>query len=322
MPLYPWIQALFYSPDLSDEAFFEQAKEVNIWLSLMVLAAMGIAFFAKFSRPFATWSVLSIAFLIFAIKSPYLLAENLYYGLFAFAFIVSLESLHRPKWYKSVACGALFALAHFTKASALPALVLFTSSYGVLFLTKLTRRQLDLRSIANMVFHAFLPVFVFLVLLSPYLLESKAKFGSYFYNVNTSIYMWYDTWADAKAATREARDPEGHLDLPADQIPSLQMYLPERGLGTMLWRFFNGAKRLMSLGCFDENSRHSYGYCSQVGISLLAVSLCLPFLLREKPWRKHMKHAHIAWFVLAVFHLSIPWVLLGTCLLLEILAPA
>ena len=26
MPLYPWIQALFYSPPMDDEAFFQQGK--------------------------------------------------------------------------------------------------------------------------------------------------------------------------------------------------------------------------------------------------------------------------------------------------------
>ena len=125
MPLYPWIQALFYSPELTDEAFFEQAKWVNVALSIVMLAALGVAFYAKFSRKYAVWSILCIAFLVYAIKSPIHARREFYYGLFAFAYFLSLEALFAPKWYKTIGCGVLFALAHFAKASALPALLLF-----------------------------------------------------------------------------------------------------------------------------------------------------------------------------------------------------
>lgn len=310
MPLYPWKQALFYSPELSDEESFERAKRINISFSILVLAGIGLAFFAKFSRPFALWSILAIAFTVYAIKSPYVLAENLYYGLFTIAFILSLETFSRPDWRKSILCGALFALAHFTKASALPALLLFASSYGVLFLCHAIRRELTPALTRDLILRALLPVAVFLVLLSPYLLESKAKYGSYFYNVNTTFYMWYDSWAEAKAGTMAAGDGEGYPDLPPEEIPSFQKYLRERGVGSMMWRFFNGSKRLLNLGCFDSNGLWHYGYCSQAGLGLLAIAACVIILLRRMPLRELLKFAHIAWFataILVIYALGAAW---------------
>ena len=51
MPLFPWIQALFYSPEMSDEAFFEQGKQINVLLiSIAGIAAIGAAFFLNFSQ--------------------------------------------------------------------------------------------------------------------------------------------------------------------------------------------------------------------------------------------------------------------------------
>ena len=310
MPLYPWIQALFYSPELTNEESFERAKQVNIAISILVLAGLGLAFFAKFSRSYAVWSILCIAFLVYAIKSPFLLAENLYYGLFAFAFVLSIETLLEPKWYKTITCGALLAIAHFTKASALPALLIFASSYAILFVSSTVRRELTQNCARVLTRRALLPIVVFLVLLSPYLLESKAKYGSYFYNVNTTFYMWYDSWAQAKAGTMVAGDRVGYPDLPPEEIPSPQKYLKERGIGSIFWRLFNGTKRLLQLGCFGEDSRWHYGYCSQAGLGLIAIVFFLPVLLRSTPRRELLKNTHVAWYVavlLAVYALGAAW---------------
>ena len=189
MPLYPFIQALFYSPEMDDEAFFEQGKQLNIALSLVCLLALGITFFAKFSKIYAFYAMLVIAFLVFAIKSPYFQTEILFYTLFGFAFILSLDTLISPKWYKSIGVGLLFALAHFSKASALPGLFIFISSYGILFLFKLFSGSLSREQVRQILYYALAPLAVFMILLFPYFQESKEKYGSYFYNVNTTFYM-------------------------------------------------------------------------------------------------------------------------------------
>ena len=312
MPLYPWILSLFYSPELSDLDYFERSKRVNLALSLAVLAALGIAFFARFSRLYATWSILCLAMLVYAIKSPYVLVENLYYGLFAFTFILSLDTLSAPDWRKSIACGALFALAHFTKASALPALLLFSSSYGVGLLVAGVRRELTLRQARESMLRALLPIVVFLALLSPYLLESQAKYGSLFYNVNTTFYMWYRNWGDAEAGTIAHGDKDGWPDLPPEEIPSLQKYLDDHGVGSMFWRLFNGSKRILSQACFDSGQirTFNYGHCSQTMLGLVAIVGSLALLCRSTPGRLQSKDIAKIWFVatiLLVYALAAAW---------------
>ena len=216
MPLFPFFQALFYSPELTNEAFFLRGKQINIWLSVAAIASFAIAFSARFSRMYAIYAVLVIAFLAFAFKAPFFQAEILYYTLFGFAFILSIDALFAPKWHKSIGVGALLALAHLCKASATPALILFASCYGVLLIANFIRRDLEWHLARDIVLRALTPALVFILLLFPYLQESKEIYGRYFYNVNTMFYVWYDTWEEAKAGTRAAGDRAGYPDLPEE----------------------------------------------------------------------------------------------------------
>ena len=299
MPLYPWIQALFYSPPMDDEAFFQQGKRLNVALSLVGLLALGIVFFHKFSRLYAFYAILAIAFLVFAIKSPYFQVEILFYTLFGLAFILSLETLLSPKWHKSIGVGVLFALAHFSKASALPGLFIFISSYGVLFLSRLFSRSLNREQARQILYHALAPLVVFMALLFPYFQESKDKYGAYFYNVNTTFYIWYDSWDEVKEGTRAAGDRHGWPDMPDEEIPSLSKYLREHTADEIIERFRNGAAALLRSGCHSGN--YSFGYCSQVGLSLLILALGLPLLFKGLRRRKGVKNMHIIWYVLLFF---------------------
>ena len=80
---------------------------------------------------YASYAIAVIAFLCFAIKAPWFQAEILFYVLFAFAFMLAVESIRRPKWYKSIGVGLLFALAHFTKASGLLGIAMYAGSFSV-----------------------------------------------------------------------------------------------------------------------------------------------------------------------------------------------
>ncbi len=302
MPLYPWIQALFYSPQMDDEAFFQQGKRLNVALSLVCLLALGVAFFAKFSKLYAFYSLLVIAFLVFAIKSPFFQVEILFYTLFAFAFMLSLDTLISPKWYKSVGVGALFALAHFSKASGMPGLFIFISSYGILFLLKLFNRNLDREQVRQILVHALTPLVVFMGLLFPYFQESKEKYGTYFYNINSSRLMWYDSWDEALNAARLAREQGGWTNLPAEEIPSLSNYLKEHSPGDMIARFRLGAKHLIWSGCNYQFSLYTFGHCSQVVLSLVIFALCLPILLfKGSQSKNNHKHVHIGLYILLFF---------------------
>ena len=308
MPLYPWIQALFYSPQMDDEAFFQQGKRLNVALSLIGLLALGIAFFHKFSKLYAFYAILAIAFLVFAIKSPWFQTEILFYTLFGLAFMLSLDTLISPKWRKSLGVGVLFALAHFSKASALPGLFIFISSYGVLFLSRLFSRSLNRGQVKHILYHALTPLVVFMMLLFPYFQENKDTYGTYFYNVNTTFYMWYDSWDDAKEWSSIALRRRGWPDMPDEEIPSLSKYLREHTADEIIERFRNGAATLFRAGCHSKH--HSFGYCSQVGLSLLILALGLPLLFKGTRQQKSEHNLHIVWYVLLFFllyALSFAW---------------
>jgi hypothetical protein len=95
---------------------------------------------------------------------------------------------------------------------------------------------------------------VFLLALFPYLNESKRVFGQYSYTVNSTFYVWYDTWEQTKLGTRAHGDREGWPDMPADQIPSLAKYLREHSPRQIGERFLHGAQEV------TRNVARSYGY--------------------------------------------------------------
>lgn len=282
MPLYPFLQALFYSPDMSSEEFFQHGKRLNIILSLVCIAVLGYVFFSRFSRLYAAYAMLLIALVVFAIKSPFFQTELLFYTLFGLTFILSIDTIKTPNKYKTVALGAMFALCQYTKASAMPGLCIFAASYGVLVLTKLGQRELDAKRARDILFSAAIPILVFLALLSPYLLESKEKYGTYFYNVNTTFYIWYDSWDEAKAGTLRAGDHVGWPALLDDQLPSLSKYLEEHTAQDIVDRFANGVTLMVKSACvIDDLFKYAYGYCSQVALGLVVLAGSLIAIIRS-----------------------------------------
>ena len=310
MPLFPWLMALFYAPDMSEEAFFAVGKQVNVWLSVLILALLGAAFLRRFSRLYAVYAILCIAFLAYVLKSPFFQAEILFYGLFAAFYIRALDSLRQPSWRASLEVGLWLGLAHFTKASALPALLIYLGCLALRFCIQLLRGNIRREAALRPPAHALLTALAFVILLSPYLHESYQRYGSHFYNVNTTFYVWYDSWGQAKAGTKAAGDRVGYPDMPPDDIPSLQKYLREHSAQQIIDRFRIGAQRLFAFGCARENSVHRYGYCSQVALGMALLAVCAAALLARTPARELLDKAHIVVFQLAillVFALGAAW---------------
>ncbi len=329
MPLYPFLQALFYSPDMSSEAFFQHGKRLNVILSLVCVAALGALFFARFSRLYATWSMLLIALIVYAIKSPFFQTELLFYTLFAFAFGLSISAIRAPSLKKSLALGVLFALCQYTKASAMPGLIIFALSHCLLVFAALRDRARSAASPRDIAAAAILPVLVFLILLSPYLIESKQKYGTFFYNVNTTFYIWYDSWDEAKAGTLQAGDHRGWPDLPAEDIPSLTKYLEEHSARDILNRVGDGLAVMLKSACQIEGRfNYAYGYCSQVALSMLALAGCLLCLARTPGLCIGARDWQAVAFVLAFFLMYVcayawymPIIIRGARTLLSLLIP-
>ena len=271
MPLYPWIQALFYAPELTEEQFFEQGKKLNIIISVVCLAVLGIAFFVRFPRLYASYAMLVIAYLLFALKAPWLQAELLSYTLIALAFILSIESMRRPKWFMSVAVGALFATAHFAKSTALLGLAVYAGSFIIVLVGRLFDRNRSLRELFRVLAYALTPIAVFFVLLYPYFRESKEHYGQYLYNVNTTFYMWYDSWDEARKGVRGAGARDHWPDVPDAEIPSIEKYVAEHSLDEMKHRLWRGFRRYVDNTCTRLSSPYLLGNCTHIGVGLLVL---------------------------------------------------
>ncbi len=305
MPLFPWVIALFYSPGLTEEAYFAVGKVLNTIMSGWILCLLAAVFVRRFSLIYAIYASFCIAFLVFVLKSPFFQAEILLYGLFAAAFICAIDTLLKPSgWKGGLVVGILLALAHFAKAVGLLFLLLYIAVQCLQFAINSATRKLPSPPLSQVLRSTLVPAAVcaiaFLALLSPYLNESHQRYGLHFYNVNTTFYMWYESWGEAKIGTKAAGDREGWPDLPPEEIPSLRKYLQEHTLSQIADRFFRGANKLIDHSCTETRYRYEYGFCSQFALGLLCLAVALPFLLWRMSRRELQQHAGLITFVVGL----------------------
>ncbi|MBM3780942.1 MAG: OFA family MFS transporter [Acidobacteria bacterium] len=138
MPLYPGFLALSYDPALSPDEFFERAKQLNIRLSLVLLLVIALVAHWRLPTAWASAFTLVVAFGYFIFKAGYAQSELLFYTLLFLAFLAQAHLLRggmqRRDAVVALLGGVLAALAHLTKAAALPLVGLFA---GVFFVTEI-----------------------------------------------------------------------------------------------------------------------------------------------------------------------------------------
>ena len=267
MPLYPFLLSLNHTQDLSPETMFEQGKQFNIVLSLILLSLFYLITWIYYqSQIYALLLTASIAFSLFIYKAGFVQAELLFYLLNFCILLLMYHALAQPDWRRSFVLGILVGLAHLTKASVLPMLILFlltSLSKEIYFF--FSQKQLKDRKINDSnkiflqrIFTILLVGITFLLVIYPYIQTSKEIFGHYFYNVNATFYIWYDSWQEAKAGTRTHGDRVGWPDMPPEDIPSMQKYLREHTLEQIISRFGNGFYELF------WRSSISFGYLKYV----------------------------------------------------------
>lgn len=248
MPGYPFLQALFYHSGMSDSEFFEQGKQINILLSLILLLFMFLIFLRYISK-FDSWLlILIIAFSLFIFKAPYFQAEILYYFLAFLAFLLMLKMLIRPDLWLAITTGIIIGLAHLTKASILPGLIIFAFVFAtketVSVIQEKRHNKLDTQRFRKTLisFSYLLVVLIFFITtIFPYIQTMKIRFGHYFYNVNLTFYIWYDDLFQAYEAEAEHHFAEkwpSHL--PEDEIPGPRKYFREHSLAQIADRFWLG----------------------------------------------------------------------------------
>ncbi len=251
MPVYPYLLSKIHEDGMSREAFFERGKRFNILLSMAVLVIVFYLCRWWFPAAHCFTLYLTAAFGMFLFKAGYVQVELLYY-LFAFvSFILFLRMLARPTWLIAAMAGVMTGLTHLTKASILPALAIFLTFAAAKLLFEFWRRRRDnrsgsLRDLAIGLGRLLLVPALFLAITWPYLANSKRAFGHYLYNVNSSIYIWADSFAEAKAGPGRHHDRYRWPDMPADQVPSAAKYWREHTPAQVAQRIGSGMRSTLS----------------------------------------------------------------------------
>jgi hypothetical protein len=269
MPLYPALMALFYEPGMSDTAFFERGKQVGIILGLTTCLTTFLILRSIASTLDAWTGTLVATFTVLVYKAPFFQAEVLFYGIGLVLFYLLVSLFVQPKVTTAIIAGIVAGIGHLTKASVIPAVLLEVTL--LVFRTihniwkgrnspKVEQKNHDL------ILKKWLPLtcalillFCYLLVIFPYIRTSKERFSRYFYNVNSTFYMWYDSWEEAELGTKAHGDRQGWPDMPADEIPSPAKYIRKHSLGDMINRVTSGFQEMYS------RMMQSYGYVFFIG---------------------------------------------------------
>jgi hypothetical protein len=309
MPLFPILSTVVYEEGMPEETFFVRGKWLNVGLSFLLLGVLLAIFRQQLSGHGAANLLAITAFTLFVFKAPCFQGELLYYTLSFAGFWLISRLLARPRPWLGAMAGIVMALAQYTKASALPGLALFLGIALLSAVCELRGQSSSpaawLRVILRQpaIAAAGLSLCTFLLLMSPYLIHSKQQYGRFFYNVNTTFYMWYDSWEEVKQGTRAHGDRQGWPTLPEEDIPSPIRYLQEHSLGDIARR------ELYGIGVVLRDRINSYGYLKYaVGAGVLGLGLAVR---RRNALRRHLAHYRwvpIYWVVVLVgYFLSYAW---------------
>lgn len=245
MPVYPFVQALFYENDLNNAELFQRGKLVNILLSMSLLLIMFYIFHKLFPLPSAMSLGLVSAFSLYVYKAGYYQPELLFYFLAFISFLLMCRLLVIPNKILAIIAGVFLGIAHLTKASILPGLAIFSLVYLLMIIRFAFLRNSEsadnLSATGKPSLIVLLLVLIsFLSTVFPYVNESKQIYGKYLYNVNTTFYIWYDSWAEAKLGTRAYGDSEGWPNMPPEEIPSLRKYISSHSFSDIATRLYRG----------------------------------------------------------------------------------
>ncbi len=238
MPLVPAITALVYTADW--DRFVARAARLAVFTSLAALGIIGAMAWHTLPGWSAAALVLFSACCVFADQAAFVQAELLFYALLFAGWLMVCRLLRRPQPGWAAATGAVLALSYLTKASALLLVGLAVAA----LLVRAAVRQFDRWFAARAGFDAtaaarvpaadspgryalaaLLLGAVFLAIVFPYLQTNRERFGRFFYNVNSTFFMWCDSWEQAAAFAERHDVDRAYPDAPSEEIPSLSNYL-------------------------------------------------------------------------------------------------
>ncbi len=278
MPLYPFILSFLYHPDISYGEFFQRGKILSIILSVTLLIALFIIFRIYLNVLESQVLILITAFTLFMPRAGYIQSELLFYFLNFCAFLLFWGCLKTPRLWIAAAAGMLAGLAYLTKSSVLPAVVWFIFFYLIIHIAvpiikKIVHKinakiSLPQCYILKNIVVLLIFIVIFLLTVYPYISVNKQVFGRYFYNVNSTFYIWCDSWEQAKVG-RDHGDRVGWPKMPLEELPSCGKYLHEHSLSQILGRLASGFVIVVG------NAIGGFGYAQYLCIYLLICILAI-----------------------------------------------
>lgn len=251
MPLVPALVSLAYVPQWT--RFFDRATLVAIASGAVLLVLVAVVCFAMLPRAPATFVTLLGTVCVFMPKASFVQAELAYYALSLAAWAVMCRVIVRPDWRWSGLAGVLCGLAFWAKASAWPLMLAFA-------IIMIVRSAMALRGrirekgdraaadeLAGPASVGLVAVIAFLLIAGPYLRECKQTFGHYLYNVNSTFFIWCDSWTEASAFAKHYDIERRYPDAPPEEIPTAGRYWRTHSAGRIVARLCYGASALARL---------------------------------------------------------------------------
>lgn len=236
MPLFNYLLTIFYSEDFSENFQYKIFQLTN----LLFVVIISIIYTVKIRSHFKSkiYFYCCVIFTLFIPVISYIhdvVVESLFYityGIFCLYAKNILEKPHRKNYFKfSFVSVVLYLL----KATGLNLFFISLILFGIINFYK---KKI---SIKNTIINSFLSIILFITLCSPYLIENYNKFnGHIFYNVNTTFYVWYDSWEEVESGTKFYGDRLGWPRMPESELPSFEKYLDEHSLKEIIKRFLQG----------------------------------------------------------------------------------
>src|SRR5438874_644319 len=130
MPVYPFLLSLIYRPGMTEAEFLVRAQTFTVNLSIVLLFLLFLIL-RRFFLPLQSVGLLAATgFGVFLYRAGKAQAELLFYFISFCAFVLLLQMFAKPRWWLALLAGAVIGLAHLTKASVVPALVLWVVAFG------------------------------------------------------------------------------------------------------------------------------------------------------------------------------------------------
>jgi len=290
MPIYPFLLSLMYRQGMPTSAFFNLCKAFNIFLSCALLVGLFFLLKRSLDRMSALSLVTVFAFTLFAFKAGYVQCEMLFFSLFLASFLLLCTCLLRSSIVLGLSSGIVLGVTHLTKASTLPLLGLFVV-FGLgrgLWSYLREKKKMPFLCVA-------LVILSFFFVTGRYFWTSKRIYGRAFYNVNTTLYVWCDSWSECMEGPHAHGDATSWPQLPADQMPSPRKYFKRHGIEVLWLRPLFGLRQMLYYWTMGSFGTTGFAVC------YLVVTAVLIFRRARESLRRAAKRPFLLLFAMGFF---------------------